>query len=68
MSIFILSSAFLVVFTEVGALEISTLISGISDSINKDQKLINKVYKLALTTYASSLLAISGSYINKLIS
>jgi hypothetical protein len=56
-----LSSAFLVVFIEVGALEISA-------PINRDWRLINEVYKLALTTYASGLLAILGSYINKPIS
>jgi hypothetical protein len=50
-----------VVFIKAGALEISA-------PINRDQRLIDKAYKPAPTTYASSLLAILGSYINKLIS
>jgi hypothetical protein len=57
-----------VVFTEVGALEISAPISGKLDSFNRDQRSIGDVYRPAPTTCASVLLAVSGFYINKLIS
>ena len=56
------------VFIEVGALEISTPISRKLDSFNRDQRSISDVYKPVPTTYALVLLAVSGSYINKLIS
>jgi hypothetical protein len=57
-----------VVFTEVRALEISAFISRKLDFFNKDQRLISDIYRPALTTYTLVLLAILGSYINKLIS
>jgi len=50
-----------VVFVEVGVLEISTSIDG-------DWRLIDEAYKPVSITCAFGLLAISGSYINKLIS
>jgi hypothetical protein len=57
-----------VVFAEVRALEISASISRKLDSSNRDQRSIGDVYRPALTTCASVLSAVSGSYINKLIS
>jgi hypothetical protein len=57
-----------VVFIEVGALEISAPINRKLDSFNRDRRLIGDVYRPALITYALVLLAVSGSYINKLIS
>jgi hypothetical protein len=57
-----------VVFAEVGALEISAFIGGKLDSSDRDRRSIGDVYRPAPTTCASVLLAVSGSYINKLIS
>jgi len=57
-----------VVFTEVEALEISALIGGKLDFSDKDRRSIGDAYRPAPTTYASVLSAVSGSYINKLIS
>jgi len=56
------------VFAEAGALEISALIDGKLDSLDRDRRSISKVYKPAFTICASGLLAVLGSYINKLIS
>ena len=56
------------VFIKVGALEISALINKKLDSFNRDQRLISNIYKLAPITCALVLLAVLGSYINKLIS
>jgi len=57
-----------VVFAEVGALEISATINGKLDSSNREQRLIGDAYRPAPTTCALVLLAVLGSYINKLIS
>ena len=62
------STASLIVFAEAGALEISTPINGKLDSLDGDRRSIGEVCKPAPTIYASSLLTILRSYINKPIS
>jgi hypothetical protein len=56
------------VFIKVRALETSALINRKLDSLNRDQRLIGKVYNLVPIAYAFGLLVILGSYINKPIS